>query len=128
SIVQTFPGLALLALFYPLLLAAAALTLRWFGFGFSAFGFLPAVLALALYSMLPVLRNTITGLNGVDATILEAAQGVGMTGPQSLVMVELPLALPVMLAGIRTAAGWVIGTATLAAPIRPASAGNSHVS
>ena len=67
SIVQTVPGLALLALFYPLLLALAALSLAWFGFGFSAFGFLPAVLALALYSMLPVLRNTITGLNGVDA-------------------------------------------------------------
>src|SRR5258708_7114066 len=62
SIVQTVPGLALLALFYPLLLALAALSLSWFGFGFSAFGFLPAVLALALYSMLPVLRNTITGL------------------------------------------------------------------
>ncbi|HEU4805223.1 MAG TPA: ABC transporter permease, partial [Nitrobacter sp.] len=59
SIVQTVPGLALLALFYPLLLALAALTLSWFGVGFSAFGFLPAVLALALYSMLPVLRNTI---------------------------------------------------------------------
>ena len=62
SIVQTVPGLALLALFYPLLLALAALSLSWFGVGFSAFGFLPAVLALALYSMLPVLRNTITGL------------------------------------------------------------------
>jgi len=57
SIVQTVPGLALLALFYPLLLAAASLTLSWFGFSFSAFGFLPAVLALALYSMLPVLRK-----------------------------------------------------------------------
>ena len=98
SIVQTVPGLALLALFYPLLLALAAITLSWFGFAFSAFGFLPAVLALALYSMLPVLRNTITGLNGVDAAILEAAQGVGMTPRQSLVMVELPLALPVMMA------------------------------
>ena len=75
SIVQTVPGLALLALFYPLLLALAALSLSWFGVGFSAFGFLPAVLALALYSMLPVLRNTITGLQGVDPAILEAAQG-----------------------------------------------------
>src|SRR3974390_2532945 len=124
SVVQTFPGLALLALFYPLLLAAAALTLRWFGFGFSAFGFLPAVLALALYSMLPVLRNTITGLNGVEPSILEAAQGVGLTGLQSLVSVELPLALPVMMAGIRTAAVWVIGTATLSTPIGQTSLGN----
>src|SRR5690242_20334644 len=124
SIVQTVPGLALLALFYPLLLALAAITLNWFGFGFSAFGFLPAVLALALYSMLPVLRNTITGLNGIDAALLEAAQGVGMTPRQSLTMVELPLALPVMMAGIRTAAVWVIGTATLSTPIGQTSLGN----
>ena len=124
SIVQTVPGLALLALFYPLLLALASLSLAWFGFGFSAFGFLPAVLALALYSMLPVLRNTITGLNGIAAGILEAAQGVGMTPRQSLLSVELPLALPVMMAGIRTAAVWVIGTATLSTPIGQTSLGN----
>ena len=124
SIVQTVPGLALLALFYPLLLALAAVSLSWFGVGFSAFGFLPAVLALALYSMLPVLRNTITGLQGVDAAILEAAQGVGMTPRQSLFTVELPLALPVMMAGIRTAAVWVIGTATLSTPIGQTSLGN----
>src|ERR1700760_1720963 len=123
SIVQTVPGLALLALFYPLLLALAALSLAWFGVGFSAFGFLPAVLALALYSMLPVLRNTITGLHGVDAAILEAAQGVGMTPRQSLFTVELPLALPVIMAGIRTAAVWVIGTATLSTPIGQTSPG-----
>src|ERR1700739_1988490 len=84
SIVQTVPGLALLALFYPLLLALAAVTLTWFGVGFSAFGFLPAVLALALYSMLPVLRNTITALNGVDPAVLEAAQGGGMAPGVSL--------------------------------------------
>src|SRR6266571_2843573 len=100
SIVQTVPGLALLALFYPL------------------------VLALALYSMLPVLRNTVTGLQGVEPAILEAAQGVGMTERQSLFMVELPLALPVMMAGIRTAAVWVIGTATLSTPIGQTSLGN----
>jgi osmoprotectant transport system permease protein len=124
SIVQTVPGLALLALFYPLLLALASMTMAWFGFGFSAFGFLPAVLALALYSMLPVLRNTITGLQGVDPAILEAAQGVGMTTRQSLFMVELPLALPVIMAGIRTSAVWVIGTATLSTPIGQTSLGN----
>jgi osmoprotectant transport system permease protein len=124
SIVQTVPGLALLALFYPLLLALASLSLAWFGTGFSAFGFLPAVLALALYSMLPVLRNTITGLRGVDAGIVEAAQGVGMTRRQSLFMVELPLALPVIMAGIRTAAVWVIGTATLSTPIGQTSLGD----
>ncbi|HTM78406.1 MAG TPA: ABC transporter permease, partial [Devosia sp.] len=124
SIVQTVPGLALLALFYPLLLALAGLSLSWFGFDFSAFGFLPSVLALALYSMLPVLRNTLTGLQGIDPALTEAAKGVGMTPRQSLTMVELPLALPVMMAGIRTAAVWVIGTATLSTPIGQTSLGN----
>src|SRR6185436_6702132 len=116
SVVQTIPGLALLALFYPLLLALAALTERAFGAGFSALGFLPSVLALALYSMLPVLRNTIAGLQGIDPAIAEAALGVGMAPRQSLTMVELPLALPVIMAGIRTSAVWVIGTATLSTP------------
>lgn len=124
SVVQTIPGLALLALFYPLLLAISALTEKVFGFDFSALGFLPSVLALALYSMLPVLRNTITGLAGVDPAVREAASGVGMTERQSLIEVELPLALPVIMAGIRTAAVWVIGTATLSTPIGQTSLGN----
>jgi osmoprotectant transport system permease protein len=124
SVAQTIPGLALLALFYPLLLALAALTERTFGVGFSALGFAPSVLALALYSMLPVLRNTITGLEGIDPAVTEAARGVGMTSRQSLTMVELPLALPVIMAGIRTAAVWVIGTATLSTPIGQTSLGN----
>jgi osmoprotectant transport system permease protein len=124
SIVQTVPGLALLALFYPLLLGLAGLCERAFGFGFSAFGFLPAVLALALYSLLPVVRNTITGILGIDPAIRRAALGVGMTPRQSLRMVELPLALPVIMAGIRTASVWVIGTATLSTPIGQTSLGN----
>src|SRR4029079_18885042 len=124
SIVQTVPGLALLALFYPLLLALASVTLTWFGVGFSAFGFLPAVLALAIYSMLTVLRNTITGLNVLHPSQTEPAQGVGMTPRQSLFTVELPLALPVIMAGIRTSAVWVIGTATLSSPIGQSSPGN----
>jgi osmoprotectant transport system permease protein len=124
SVVQTVPSLALLALFYPLLLGLAALCERLFGAGFSALGFLPSVLALTLYSMLPVLRNTITGLNGVDSAINEAALGVGMTRRQSLTMVELPLALPVIMAGVRTAAIWVIGAATLSTPIGQTSLGN----
>ncbi|MGE3986432.1 glycine betaine ABC transporter substrate-binding protein [Pseudorhodoplanes sp.] len=124
SIVQTIPGLALLALFYPLLLGIAALTAEYLGFEFSALGFLPSVLALALYSMLPVIRNTITGIDGVDPALRRAAQGVGMTPRQSLFMVELPLATPVIMAGIRTAAVWVIGTATLATPIGQTSLGN----
>mgnify|MGYP001167472511 CR=1 FL=1 len=124
SIVQTIPGLALLALFYPLLLGLAALSERVLGVGFSALGFLPAVLALALYSMLPVVRNTITGIMGLDPAIRRAAQGVGMTERQSLRMVELPLALPVIMAGVRTASVWVIGTATLSTPIGQTSLGN----
>jgi osmoprotectant transport system permease protein len=124
SVVQTVPGLALLALFYPLLLGAAAFTERVLGFGFSALGFLPAVLALALYSMLPVVRNTITGILGVDAAVKQAAVGVGMTEGQALRLVELPLAVPVIMAGVRTAAVWVIGTATLSTPIGQTSLGN----
>ena len=124
SVVQTIPGLALLALFYPLLLGIAALTAEYLRFDFSALGFLPSVLALALYSLLPVIRNTITRIDGVDPALRRAALGVGMTERQSLVMVELPLALPVIMAGIRTAAVWVIGTATLATPIGQTSLGN----
>jgi len=124
SIIQTVPGLALLALFYPLLLALAALCEKLFGAGFSALGFLPSVLALALYSMLPVLRNTLSGLAQIDPAIIEAAQGVGMTRRQSLLMVELPVALPVIMAGIRTASVWVIGTATLSTPVGQTSLGN----
>jgi osmoprotectant transport system permease protein len=82
------------------------------------------VLALTLYSMLPVLRNTIAGLDGIAPAIKEAAQGVGMTRRQALVMVEFPLALPVIMAGIRTAAIWVIGAATLSTPIGQTSLGN----
>ena len=124
SIVQTVPGLALLALFYPLLLGLAALSERTIGIGFSALGFLPAVLALALYSMLPVVRNTITGILGLDPAVKRAAVGVGMTERQSLRMVELPLALPVIMAGVRTASVWVIGSATLSTPIGQTSLGN----
>jgi osmoprotectant transport system permease protein len=124
SVVQTIPGIALLALFYPLLLLIAALSERIFGAGFSALGFLPSLLALALYSMLPVLRNTVTGLNGVDPRLRDAARVIGMTTGQSMREVELPLAAPVIMAGIRTSAVWVIGTATLATPVGQTSLGN----
>jgi osmoprotectant transport system permease protein len=124
SVVQTIPGLALLALFYPLLLALAALSERAFGKGFSALGFLPSVLALALYSMLPVLRNTVTGIDGLDPRLREAARVIGMRPRKILREIELPLALPVIMAGIRTAAVWVIGTATLSTPIGQPSLGN----
>ena len=122
--VQTIPSLALLALFYPLLLALSALTKSVFGIGFSALGFLPSLLALALYSMLPILRNTVAGLTGVDAAIVEAARGVGMTDRQRLLQVELPLAAPVIMAGVRTAAVWTIGAATLSTPVGQTSLGD----
>jgi len=124
GLIQTIPALALLALFYPILLALSLLSERVFGFGFRALGFLPALLALTLYSMLPVLRNTITALIGIDPAIRMAAQGVGMTPRQSLWLVELPLAAPVIMAGIRTATVWVIGAATLSTPIGQTSLGN----
>jgi osmoprotectant transport system permease protein len=124
SIIQTIPGLALLALFYPLLLALSGFTRSAFGVSFAALGFLPALMALTLYSMLPVLRNTITGLDAIDPAIKTAARSVGMTPMQSLLLVELPLAAPVIIAGIRTAAVWVIGTATLSTPVGQTSLGN----
>jgi osmoprotectant transport system permease protein len=124
SIVQTIPGLALLALFYPLLLALSGLTERLFGIGFPALGFLPSVLALALYAMLPVMRNTVTGLDGLDPRLRGAARVLGASPWKSLRFVELPLALPVIMAGIRTSAVWVIGTATLSTPIGQTSLGN----
>src|SRR6516165_771913 len=124
SLMQTIPGLALLALFYPLLLALSALTTRAFGFSVPALGFLPSLLALTIYSMLPILRNGVTALAGVDPAYVEAADGVGMTPGQRLARVELPLAAPVIMAGIRTAAVWTIGIATLSTAVGQTSLGN----
>jgi osmoprotectant transport system permease protein len=124
SVVQTVPSLALLALFYPLLLALSSLSQSLFGRGFAALGFLPSLLALTLYSMLPIVRNGLTGLLNVDPAVREAARGVGMTSRQSLVRVELPLAMPVIMAGVRTSAVWVLGTATLSTPVGQTSLGN----
>jgi osmoprotectant transport system permease protein len=124
SLIQTVPSLALLALFYPFLLAVSGLAEKVFGTGFSALGFLPSLLALALYSMLPVIRNGVAGILNIDAAIIEAARGVGMTEWQRLARVELPLAAPLLMAGIRTAAVWVIGAATLSTPVGQVSLGN----
>ena len=74
----------------------------------------PAVAALAIYSLLPVLRNTVVGLNGVPDDVLEAARGMGMTEAQSLRRVRLPLALPVVVSGVRVAAVTSVGIATVA--------------
>jgi osmoprotectant transport system permease protein len=124
SLIQTIPSLALLALFYPLLLALSTLSTAMVGRGFSALGFLPSLLALTLYSVLPILRNGVAGITGVDAAISEAADGVGMTPRQKLLQVELPLAAPVIMAGVRTAAVWTIGAATLSTPVGQTSLGN----
>jgi osmoprotectant transport system permease protein len=124
SLIQTIPSLALLALFYPLLLAISALTAQAFGVKLQALGFLPSLLALTLYSMLPILRNGVAGLTGVDPAVLEAADGVGMTPSQKLWRVQAPLAAPVIMAGVRTAAVWTIGAATLATPVGQTSLGD----
>ncbi|WP_309088303.1 ABC transporter permease/substrate-binding protein [Phenylobacterium sp.] len=124
SLIQTIPSLALLALFYPLLLALSALSRAIFGGGFSALGFLPSLLALTLYSMLPILRNTVAGLGGIDPAVREAADALGLDARQRLFQVELPLAAPVIMAGVRTAAVWTIGAATLSTPVGQTSLGN----
>jgi osmoprotectant transport system permease protein len=77
-------------------------------------GFLPAVVALVAYSVVPVLRNTMVGLQQVDRSLIEAGRGMGMTRTSVLLRIELPLAVPVILAGIRTALIINVGTATLA--------------
>lgn len=124
GLIQTIPGLALLAIFYPVLLALSSVTRPALGFGLPALGFLPSVLALGLYAILPVLRNGVAGLTSVDPAIKEAAKGVGMTPRQSLLRVEAPLAAPVIMAGVRTSAVWTIGAATLATPVGQTSLGN----
>jgi osmoprotectant transport system permease protein len=124
SLIQTIPSLALLALFYPLLLALSALTERVLGARFSALGFWPSLLALTLYSMLPIIRNLVTAITNLDPDLIEAADGVGMTQRQRLWRVELPLAAPMIMAGVRTAAVWVIGAATLSTPVGQTSLGN----
>ncbi|NNC72880.1 MAG: ABC transporter permease subunit [Sphingomonadaceae bacterium] len=123
SLVQTIPGLALLALFYPLLLALNGL-FEPTGMTIPSLGFLPALLALGLYAVLPILRNAVTGLTGIDAAIIEAADGVGMTSRQKLRLVEAPLAAPVIMAGIRTATVWTIGIATLSTTVGQPSLGD----
>lgn len=123
SVIQTIPGLALLAIMVPLLAGLASLVGR-FGLELRSIGYLPAIIALTLYSMLPILRNTLAGITGVDPALIEAARGVGMTPSQRLWRVELPLALPVIVAGLRTATVWVVGTATLSTPVGATSLGN----
>ena len=99
GLLQTIPALALLALLIPVM----------------GLGLAPAITVLFLYSLLPIVRNTLTGLFALDPTLKELARGMGMSRRQQLLKVELPLALPAILAGVKTAAIISIGTATLAA-------------
>lgn len=108
SVFQTIPSLALLGLMIP-----------FFGIGFG-----PAIIALTIYGLLPILRNTYTGIVGVNQAVVDAGIGIGMTSRQVLFMIEIPLALPIIMAGIRTATVMVIGVATLAALIGAGGLGN----
>ena len=112
GVIQTLPGIALLAFMIPL-----------FGIGV-----LPALLALVLYSLYPIVRNTFTGVRDADPSAVDAARALGMTDAQILRQVRLPLAAPVIMAGIRTAAVIDVGTATLAAFIGAGGLGEPIVS
>lgn len=112
SLMQTFPPVAVLALAVPLV----------------GFGFKPALIALFLYSILPVLNNTVTGLDEVSEDILDAARGTGMSPFQVLTSVELPLAFPVIMSGIRTSVTINVGTATLGSVVGAGGLGAPIVS
>ncbi|MEJ7740072.1 MAG: ABC transporter permease/substrate-binding protein [Chitinophagaceae bacterium] len=99
GVLQTIPSIALLGVMIPLL----------------GIGARPAIVALFLYALLPIIRNTYTGITGVDGSVIEAARAMGMSRAQILYEVELPIAMPVLLAGIRTATVINVGVATLAA-------------
>lgn len=101
GVLFTVPSLALFAILIP----------------FTSSGATPAIVALVLYALLAIIRNTIAGIDGVDAATLDAARGMGMTGRQRLLLVQLPLGLPVIMAGVRLATITTIGIATVGAAI-----------
>ncbi len=111
SLGQTVPPVAVLALSVPLL----------------GFGSAPTVLALFLYSLLPIVRNTIAGLDQVSADVIEAARGMGMTSVQCLFRVELPLAMRVIMAGVRTSVVINIGTAVVGAVVGAGGLGTAII-
>jgi osmoprotectant transport system permease protein len=104
DVVQTMPSLAFLGFLVPIPLLGGI-------------GSRPAIVALALYALMPIIRNTSAGITGVDPAVREAARGLGMTQSQILRLVEIPLALGVILAGVRIATVFSIGLATVAAAI-----------
>lgn len=99
NIFQTLPSLAILAFFIPIL----------------GVGKIPAIVALFFYSVLPILRNTYAGVQGVNKNLLESGKGIGMTTWEQIRLVELPLAVPVIMAGVRTSTIYLIGWTTLVA-------------
>ncbi|URQ74527.1 MAG: ABC transporter permease [Candidatus Ochrobactrum gambitense] len=107
NIGQTFPPVAVLALAVPV-----------FGFGDK-----PTLIALFLYGLLPIFENTLTGLTTLPAPVVEAARGMGMTGMQRLVKIEMPLAMPVILAGIRLSAVIGLATATIGSTVAASTLG-----
>jgi osmoprotectant transport system permease protein len=107
EIMMTVPSLALFGLLILLLSSI----------GMKSFGFYPTVIALVIYGQLPILRNTYTAIKSVDPAMVEAGQGMGMTERQIIFKIEIPLALPVIMAGVRNAVVLIIGIATIAAAI-----------
>jgi len=97
----TIPSLALFGIFIPI-----------FGLGYK-----PAVVALVMYALLPILRNTVTGLQSVDPAVAESAQGMGMNARERLLRIELPLAWPVIIAGVRVSTMLLMGIAAIAAVV-----------
>jgi osmoprotectant transport system permease protein len=104
NVLQTVPSLALFGLLIPLPFIGGV-------------GARTAVVALVVYALLPVIRNTVTGIRGIDPAVREAALGMGMTDRELLRLVELPLATPVIMAGVRVAAVVGVGVATIAAAV-----------
>lgn len=101
AVLQTIPSLALLGILIPIV----------------GIGQVPAIIALVAYALLPILRNTYTGIKEVDTSLIEAARAMGMNDRKRLIKVEIPLAMPIIMAGLRTAMVLIVGTATLAALI-----------
>ena len=107
EIMMTVPSLALFGL---LILLLGTI-------GLQSYGFYPTVIALVIYGQLPILRNTYTAIKAVDPAMVEAGRGMGMTDRQIIFRIEIPLALPVIMAGVRNAVVLIIGIATIAAAI-----------
>ncbi|WP_018750674.1 ABC transporter permease [Paenibacillus sanguinis] len=112
NLFQTIPSLALLAILIPLL----------------GIGMKPAILALFLYSLMPILRNTYDGFNAVDKAVLQSARGMGYSTAQTILKVQLPLSLPYIMSGIRITTVYIISWATLAALIGAGGLGQLIVS